>query len=141
MISEGFGTCAAAQAWSSRERSPEQIADSAIEEVGAAMVSIHVPDLQPAQGSQRPALYRAVAGRTWKFDINWVINLSAAVGGASTLVVAESRSHLESRPRGIDGRVPVGPRVARRGRRAHLRKRVGNPAQYHFSALVRLCGI
>lgn len=108
MISEVFITCAVTGSGSSVEYSPhvpvtpEQIADSAIEAAreGAAVVHIHVRDLETRRGARDPALYRAVMQRIRKSDVNPVINLTAGMGG--DLVLGEPQSPLPPNPAGTD---------------------------------------
>ncbi len=108
MISEVFITCAVTGGGSSVERSPqvpvtpEQIADSAIEaaKAGAAVVHIHVRDIQTRRGSRDPALYRAVVERIRKSDVNPVINLTAGMGG--DLLLGDPHCPLPPNPAGTD---------------------------------------
>ncbi|MDA9391314.1 NADPH dependent quinone reductase [Bradyrhizobium sp. CCBAU 45394] len=108
MISEVFITCAVTGSGSSVEHSPhvpvtpEQIADSAVEAAreGAAVVHIHVRDLETRRGARDPALYRAVVQRIRKSDVNPVINLTAGMGG--DLVLGEPQSPLPPNPAGTD---------------------------------------
>ncbi|WP_020674210.1 3-keto-5-aminohexanoate cleavage protein [Amycolatopsis nigrescens] len=63
--------------------SPQQIATSAIEaaEAGAAVVHIHVRDLDTGQGSRDVALYRETVRRIKDSGVDVVINLTAGMGG------------------------------------------------------------
>ncbi|EHK85360.1 3-keto-5-aminohexanoate cleavage protein [Saccharomonospora azurea] len=62
---------------------PEQIADSAIEaaNAGAAVVHIHVRDVETGQGSRDVALYREVVRRVRESGVDVVVNLTAGMGG------------------------------------------------------------
>ena len=63
--------------------SPREIADAAIEAVGAgaAVVHIHVRDVATGRGSRDTALYREVVERVRSSDVDAVINLTAGMGG------------------------------------------------------------
>jgi uncharacterized protein (DUF849 family) len=62
---------------------PEQIAASAIEaaNAGAAVVHIHVRDVESGHGSRDVALYREVVRRVRSSGVDVVINLTAGMGG------------------------------------------------------------
>ena len=62
---------------------PEQIAASAVEaaNAGAAVVHIHVRDVESGQGSRDVALYREVVRRVRESGVDVVINLTAGMGG------------------------------------------------------------
>lgn len=62
---------------------PEQIAASAVEAAGAgaAVVHIHVRDIETGQGSRDVALYREVVRRVRSSGVDVVINLTAGMGG------------------------------------------------------------
>ncbi len=62
---------------------PEQIAASAIEvaNAGAAVVHIHVRDVETGQGSRDVTLYREVVRRIRESGVDVVLNLSAGMGG------------------------------------------------------------
>lgn len=62
---------------------PEQIANSAIDaaNAGAAVVHIHVRDIESGQGSRDTALYREVVRRIREANVDVVINLTAGMGG------------------------------------------------------------
>jgi uncharacterized protein (DUF849 family) len=62
---------------------PEQIAAAAVEaaNAGAAVVHIHVRDVQTGQGSRDVALYREVVARIKESGVDVVINLTAGMGG------------------------------------------------------------
>ncbi|WP_433873393.1 3-keto-5-aminohexanoate cleavage protein [Saccharopolyspora sp. CA-218241] len=63
--------------------SPEQIARDAVaaHEAGAAVVHIHVRNVETGQGSRAVALYREVVERIKETGIDVVINLTAGMGG------------------------------------------------------------
>ena len=63
--------------------SPEQIAESAVQaaNAGAAVVHIHVRDVETGQGSREVPLYREVVRRIRESDVDVVINLTAGMGG------------------------------------------------------------
>jgi uncharacterized protein (DUF849 family) len=62
---------------------PEQIAASAVEaaNAGAAVVHIHVRDVETGQGSREVSLYREVVQRVRDSGVDVVINLTAGMGG------------------------------------------------------------
>ncbi|MGC7099758.1 3-keto-5-aminohexanoate cleavage protein [Amycolatopsis lurida] len=62
---------------------PEQIARDAVEaaSAGAAVVHIHVRDLETGQGSRDVALYREVVARVRESGVDVVLNLTAGMGG------------------------------------------------------------
>ncbi|MQA09778.1 MAG: 3-keto-5-aminohexanoate cleavage protein [Pseudonocardiaceae bacterium] len=62
---------------------PEQIATSAVEaaNAGAAVVHIHVRDIETGQGSREVPLYREVVRTLRESDVDVVINLTAGMGG------------------------------------------------------------
>jgi uncharacterized protein (DUF849 family) len=62
---------------------PAQIAASAVEaaNAGAAVVHIHVRDIESGQGSRDVALYREVVRRVRDSGVDVVINLTAGMGG------------------------------------------------------------
>ncbi|EIE98760.1 BKACE family enzyme [Saccharomonospora glauca] len=62
---------------------PEQIAASAIEaaNAGAAVVHVHVRDVETGQGSRDVALYREVVRRIRESGVDVVLNLTAGMGG------------------------------------------------------------
>jgi uncharacterized protein (DUF849 family) len=62
---------------------PEQIAASAVEaaNAGAAVVHIHVRDVESGQGSREVGLYREVVRRVKDSGVDVVINLTAGMGG------------------------------------------------------------
>ena len=64
-------------------RSPQQIADAAIEaaKAGAAVAHCHVRDPESGAPSRLPALYREVTDRIRQADTDVVLNLTAGMGG------------------------------------------------------------
>lgn len=62
---------------------PEQIASSAIDaaNAGAAVVHIHVRDVDSGQGSRDVSLYREVVRQVRESGVDVVINLTAGMGG------------------------------------------------------------
>lgn len=62
---------------------PEQIAASAVDaaNAGAAVVHIHVRDVETTQGSRDVSLYREVVGRIRESGVDVVVNLTAGMGG------------------------------------------------------------
>lgn len=62
---------------------PEEIAQDAVEaaRAGAAVVHIHVRDVETGQGSRDVALYREVVRLVRESDVDPVINLTAGMGG------------------------------------------------------------
>ncbi len=64
-------------------RTPEQIADSAIDaaKAGAAIVHCHVRDPESGAASRRVDLYREVTERIRESDTDVVLNLTAGMGG------------------------------------------------------------
>jgi len=88
-VSDTIITCALTGAADTAGRSPHvpvtpgQIADAAVEaaEAGAAVVHIHVRDVETAQGSRDVALYREVVGRIRDRGTDVVVNLTAGMGG------------------------------------------------------------
>ncbi|GLY69596.1 3-keto-5-aminohexanoate cleavage protein [Amycolatopsis taiwanensis] len=62
---------------------PEQIATSAVEaaNAGAAVVHIHVRNIETGQGTRDVALYREVVRRIRESDVDVIINLTAGMGG------------------------------------------------------------
>ena len=86
---EVFITCAVTGSGATQDRSPhvprspQQIADSAIEaaRAGAAIAHCHVRDPDTGAPSRDPALYREVTERIRAADIDIVLNLTAGMGG------------------------------------------------------------
>tara|TARA_B100000929_G_C15475521_1_gene409369 strand:+ start:408 stop:1316 length:909 start_codon:yes stop_codon:yes gene_type:complete len=64
-------------------RSPEEIANSAIEaaKAGAAIVHCHVRDPESGEPSRRPDLYKEVTERIRDSETDVIINLTAGMGG------------------------------------------------------------
>jgi uncharacterized protein (DUF849 family) len=89
MNREVFITCAVTGSGGSQDRSPhvprspQQIADSAIEaaRAGAAVVHCHVRDPDTGVPSRRLDLYREVTERIREADVDVVLNLTAGMGG------------------------------------------------------------
>ncbi|PVA06838.1 3-keto-5-aminohexanoate cleavage protein [Thalassorhabdomicrobium marinisediminis] len=92
MNREVFITCAVTGSGSTQDRSPhvprspQQIADSAIEaaKAGAAVVHCHVRDPETGVPSRDLALYREVTDRIRASDTDVVLNLTAGMGGDMT---------------------------------------------------------
>ena len=86
---EVFITCAVTGSGKTQDRSPhvprspEQIAESAIEaaKAGAAIVHCHVRDPQSGAPSRDPVLYREVTERIRDADVDMVLTLTAGMGG------------------------------------------------------------
>ncbi len=86
---EVFITCAITGSGSTQDRSPhvprspEQIANSAIEaaRAGAAIVHCHVRDPETGVPSRKIEYYREVTARIRDADIDMVLNLTAGMGG------------------------------------------------------------
>lgn len=89
MNREVFITCAITGSGSTQDksphvpRSPQQIADSAIDaaRAGAAVVHCHVRDPQTGAPSRRLDLYREVTDLIRSSDVDVVLNLTAGMGG------------------------------------------------------------
>ncbi|MEM7299847.1 MAG: 3-keto-5-aminohexanoate cleavage protein [Pseudomonadota bacterium] len=89
MNKEVFITCAVTGSGGTQDRSPhvprspEQIANSAIEaaRAGAAVVHCHVRDPETGAPARDPALYREVTERIRASDTDCVLNLTAGMGG------------------------------------------------------------
>jgi uncharacterized protein (DUF849 family) len=64
-------------------RSPEEIANSAIEaaKAGAAVVHCHVRDPKTGAPSRNPKLYRELTDRIRSADVDVILNLTAGMGG------------------------------------------------------------
>ncbi|MCC9620775.1 3-keto-5-aminohexanoate cleavage protein [Thalassospira sp. MA62] len=73
-------------------RSPEQIANSAIDaaKAGAAIVHCHVRDPETGIPSRLPALYREVTDRIRDAEVDVVLNLTAGMGGDITFGSTEA---------------------------------------------------
>jgi len=93
-----FITCAVTGSGSSQERSPhvprspEQIANSAIDaaKAGAAIVHCHVRDAETGAPSRRLDLYREVTERIRDSETDVVLNFTAGMGGDITFGDAEN---------------------------------------------------
>ncbi len=89
MNREVFITCAVTGSGSTQDRSPhvprspQQIADSAIDaaEAGAAVVHCHVRDPETGTPARDLALYREVTDRIRDAEVDVVLNLTAGMGG------------------------------------------------------------
>ncbi|MBY8976020.1 3-keto-5-aminohexanoate cleavage protein [Rhodobacteraceae bacterium NNCM2] len=89
MNREVFITCAVTGSGGTQDksehvpRSPEQIANSAIDaaKAGAAIVHCHVRDPETGKPSRDPALYREVTERVRDSATDVVLNLTAGMGG------------------------------------------------------------
>lgn len=89
MNREVFVTCAVTGSGATQDRSPhvprspEEIANSAIDaaKAGAAVVHCHVRDPQTGAPSRRLDLYREVTDRIRAADVDVVLNLTAGMGG------------------------------------------------------------
>ena len=89
MNREVFITCAVTGSGGTQDRSPhvprspEQIANSAIDaaKAGAAVVHCHVRDPETGTPSRRLSYYREVTDRIRDADIDVVLNLTAGMGG------------------------------------------------------------
>ncbi len=84
-----FITCAVTGSGSTQDRSPhvprspEQIANSAIDaaRAGAAIVHCHVRDPETGKPARDPKLYREVTDRIRESEMDVVLNLTAGMGG------------------------------------------------------------
>ena len=93
MSREVFITCAVTGSGSTQDRShhvprsPEQIAESAIDaaKAGAAIVHCHVRDPETGVPVRNPEYYREVTDRIRSSDVDVVLNLTAGMGGDLTL--------------------------------------------------------
>ena len=83
-------------------RSPEQIANSAIDaaKAGAAVVHCHVRDPETGVPSRDPALYREVTDRIRDAEVDVVLNLTAGMGG--DIVVGSTEAPLPLNEAGTD---------------------------------------
>ncbi|MFF0539786.1 3-keto-5-aminohexanoate cleavage protein [Streptomyces coelicoflavus] len=75
---------------------PEQIARNAVEaaDAGAAVVHIHVRDLETGAPSRDPRLYREVVERVKETGTDVVINLTAGMGGDLVVDPDDPLTHL-----------------------------------------------
>lgn len=92
-------------------RSPQQIAESAIDaaRAGAAVVHCHVRDPDTGVPSRDVALYREVVERIRTSEVDVVVNLTAGMGG--DLVFGPTDAPLPLKPKGTD-MVSAAERVA-----------------------------
>ncbi|MGC1427945.1 MAG: 3-keto-5-aminohexanoate cleavage protein [Albidovulum sp.] len=98
MTKDVFITCAVTGSGGTQDRSPhvprspEQIANSAIDaaRAGAAIVHCHVRDPETGKPSRDPALYREVTERIRDSATDVVLNLTAGMGGDITFGPVES---------------------------------------------------
>ena len=98
MTRDVFITCAVTGSGGTQDRSPhvprspQQIADSAIDaaRAGAAIVHCHVRDPETGAPSRDLALYREVTERIRAADVDVVLNLTAGMGGDITFGGVES---------------------------------------------------
>ncbi len=105
---EVFITCAVTGSGGSQERSPhvprspQQIAESAIDaaRAGAAVVHCHVRDPETGVPSRKVEYYREVTQRIRDADVDVVLNLTAGMGG--DMVFADVESPLPPNPQGTD---------------------------------------
>ena len=89
MNREVFITCAVTGSGGTQDRSPhvprspQQIAESAIDaaKAGAAIVHCHVRDPETGKPSRDPKLYREVTERIRDASVDAVLNLTAGMGG------------------------------------------------------------
>ena len=108
MNSEVFITCAVTGSGSTQDRSeyvprsPEQIANSAIEaaKAGAAVVHCHVRDPETGVPSRKVEYYREVTERIREADTDVVLNLTAGMGG--DIVFGSTESPLPYSQNGTD---------------------------------------
>lgn len=108
MNREVFITCAVTGSGSTQDksphvpRSPEQIANSAIDaaKAGAAIVHCHVRDPETGAPSRDLKLYREVTDRIRDAEIDMVLNLTAGMGG--DMVFGEVENPLPLKPQGTD---------------------------------------
>ncbi len=92
MSTEVFITCAVTGSGATQgrsphvPRSPEAIAESAVEaaRAGAAIVHCHVRDPETGAPSRDPRLYREVTARIRDAEVDVVLNLTAGMGGDLT---------------------------------------------------------
>ena len=95
---EVFITCAVTGSGGTQDRShlvprsPQQIAESAIDaaKAGAAVVHCHVRDPDSGTPSRRTDLYREVTDRIRESEVDVVLNLTAGMGGDLVFGPAES---------------------------------------------------
>lgn len=105
---EVFITCAVTGSGGTQDRSPhvprspQQIAESAIEaaKAGAAVVHCHVRDPESGAPSRRSDLYREVTERIRASEVDVVLNLTAGMGG--DLVLGSTEAPLPLNEAGTD---------------------------------------
>lgn len=105
---EVFITCAVTGSGSSQDksehvpRSPEQIANAAIDaaKAGAAVVHCHVREPDTGVPSRRPELYRELTERVRDSSTDVVLNLTSGMGG--DLVLGSGEAPLPPNPEGTD---------------------------------------
>ncbi|MBT2130935.1 3-keto-5-aminohexanoate cleavage protein [Aliiroseovarius lamellibrachiae] len=103
-----FITCAVTGSGSTQDRSPhvprspEQIANSAIDaaKAGAAVVHCHVRDPETGVPSRRLDLYREVTDRIRAADVDVVLNLTAGMGG--DIIFGDVEKPFPANPNGTD---------------------------------------
>ena len=108
MNSEVFITCAVTGSGSTQDRSPhvprspEQIANSAIDaaKAGAAIVHCHVRDPETGTPSRKVEYYREVTERIREANIDCVLNLTAGMGG--DMVFGPTEKPLPLKENGTD---------------------------------------
>jgi len=94
MSREVFITCAVTGSGGTQDRSPhvprspEQIANAAIDaaKAGAAIVHCHVRDPETGVPSRDPKMFREVTDRIRDAEIDVVLNLTAGMGGDLSLI-------------------------------------------------------
>ena len=104
MNREVFITCAVTGSGATQDRSPhvprspDQIANSAIDaaRAGAAIVHCHVRDPETGAPSRDPALFREVTDRIRSSDVDVVLNLTAGTGGDLTFGDVETPMQLDA---------------------------------------------
>ncbi|MGB0843497.1 MAG: 3-keto-5-aminohexanoate cleavage protein [Alphaproteobacteria bacterium] len=108
MNREVFITCAVTGSGGTQDkshlvpRSPEQIANSAIDaaKAGAAIVHCHVRDPETGAPSRDPKMFREVTERIRDAEIDVVLNLTAGMGG--DMVFGDVENPLPVNPAGTD---------------------------------------
>ena len=108
MNSEVFITCAVTGSGSTQDRSPhvprspEQIANSAIDaaKAGAAIVHCHVRDPETGTPSRKVEYYREVTERIREANVDCVLNLTAGMGG--DMVFGPTEKPLPLKENGTD---------------------------------------
>jgi len=108
MNREVFITCAVTGSGSTQDRSPhvprspEEIANSALDaaKAGAAVVHCHVRDPDTGVPSRDPGLYREVTERIRDAEVDVVLNLTAGMGG--DMIFGPTEAPLPLNPAGTD---------------------------------------